>query len=481
MNDRSHVISGSVADNVNINKQAVGGGGGLLQNNTYTTSTSKSNRKISESIEAPIRQQSPLATMQSAKMNSTHPSTQSNLYPSLPTNTAADYSQFVNSTPMGLNTAMSSLLIDKQSMLAPQSLDNNALQRLVESSHLILDDNETLQVNSAQDFIALFKSASSAIGSANASPRTSSSGDSTGTTPPSIQQTPSSGSSSVSGGHSPVASSGTTSDDKLVKCVAIFGNTGDGKSHTLNHTFFNGRSIFRTSQKQETCTMGVWCAYDPVTNALIFDTEGLLGTTSNENKRMRLLLKVLAISDVIIYRTRAERLHNDLFKFLSDASVAYLKYFSKELKQAAVKLKLDTISSLGPDCVIFHETQHTETLCDEIDPEGHLRTVAHQLRDRFSKLDLSYDSFSSVEYVGTRTSPSVLTGAVPLSTDFSRLAHTVRSLLKNNSVRPPRKLSSVYHVFKVLNDKFNGVITKNQISTFADEYFTCSALCLACG
>jgi zinc finger FYVE domain-containing protein 1 len=36
----------------------------------------------------------------------------------------------------------------------------------------------------------------------------------------------------------------------------------------------------------------------------------------NEDKRVRLLLKVLAISDVIIYKTRAERLHNDLFNFI---------------------------------------------------------------------------------------------------------------------------------------------------------------------
>jgi zinc finger FYVE domain-containing protein 1 len=285
-------------------------------------------------------------------------------------------------------------------------------------------------------------------------------------------------------------------DDKLVKCVAIFGNTGDGKSHTLNHTFFNGRNIFTTSQKQETCTMGVWCAFDPITNSLIFDTEGLLGTTSNENKRLRLLLKVLAISDVIIYRTRAERLHNDLFKFLSDASVAYLKYFTKELKTAASKLKLDTISSLGPCCVIFHETQHTDVLCDEIDSNGHQRTVSHQLAERFSKLDLNYNAFSSIEYVGTRTCFSASNsnqmlnnvsnlgnsnGRSIVSTDFTKLAQTVRDLLRNNSVRPPRKLSSIYHVLKVLNDKFNGVITKNQISTFADEYFTCSSICLSCG
>ncbi|CAF0730903.1 unnamed protein product [Brachionus calyciflorus] len=341
-----------------------------------------------------------------------------------------------------------SSLEEQKAMLIPQNLDNSAIQKIIceeVKSHIILDDNESLQVKSAQEFINLFRN--------------------------NIVKTLVSDSVSA-----------VLNEDKLVKCVSIFGNTGDGKSHTLNHTFFNGRSIFRTSQKQETCTMGVWCAYDSVTNSLIFDTEGLLGTTSNENKRMRLLLKVLAISDVIIYRTRAERLHNDLFKFLSDASTAYLKYFSKELKQAAVKLKLDTISSLGPDCVIFHETQHTDILRDEIDSDGHERTVSHQLRDRFSRLDLGYSAYSSLEYVGTRTSFN--NNAIEknfVSTDFTKLAHTVRKLLKNNSVRPPRKLSSIYQVFKVLNDKFNGVITKNQVSTFADEYFTCSSVCLSCG
>jgi hypothetical protein len=393
-----------------------------------------------------------------------------------------------------------SLLIDKQAMLEPQDLDNNSLlQRLISDeikAYLILDDNELLQYKSAQEFIALFRTNYPVNGAAsnlnspnkpnqhhtseislNSSSSFSSSPTSSATTPSPHQQPP-------------------LNDDKLVKCVSIFGNTGDGKSHSLNHTFFNGRPIFRTSNKQETCTMGVWCAYDSVTNSLIFDTEGLLGTTGNENKRMRLLLKVLAISDIIIYRTRAERLHNDLFKFLSDASVAYLKYFSKELKAAAQKLKLDTISSLGPDCVIFHETQHTDILTDEYDIDGHMRTVAHQLRDRFAKLDLSYNAFSSIEYVGTRTSfmnqhqnsnvilnnmmvmkNGTTNARMLVSTDFTKLAHTVRNLLRNNSVRPPRKLSSIYTVFKVLNDKFNGVINKNQISTFADEYFTCSGLC----
>jgi zinc finger FYVE domain-containing protein 1 len=359
-------------------------------------------------------------------------------------------------------------LEDAMQMMQPQKLDNNAIQTLVQDqvkAYLMLDEKECLQIKSASEFVALFKTKASLVASSKELDMSTSSQANNQTNAPALLQ----------------QQQQQSNDDKHVKCVSIFGNTGDGKSHTLNHTFFNGRQIFQTSQKQETCTVGVWCAYDSVTNSLIFDTEGLLGATTNENKRMRLLLKVMAISDVIIYRTRAERLHNDLFKFLSDASVAYLKYFNKELKAAAAKLKLDTLSSLGPCCVIFHETQHTEPLNDEIDMNGHQRTVSHQLAERFTKLELSYEAFSSIEYVGTRTSFNFNSKQMIASTDFTKLAQAVRDLLRNNSVRPPRKLTSIYHVLKVLNDKFNGNINKNQINTFADEYFTCSALCLSCG
>ena len=148
-----------------------------------------------------------------------------------------------------------------------------------------------------------------------------------------------------------------------MKVVSIFGNTGDGKSHTLNHTFFGGQEVFPTSTNQTSCTVGVWAAHDPVHNAIIIDTEGLLGVTSNQNQRTRLLLKVLAISDVIIYRTRADRLHNDMFMFLGDASKAYMKHFTQELRAASQRCKMDQpLSTLGPAVIIFHETQHTEVL-----------------------------------------------------------------------------------------------------------------------
>ncbi len=58
-----------------------------------------------------------------------------------------------------------------------------------------------------------------------------------------------------------------------------------------------------------------------------------MGGSTNENRRIRQLLKVLAVSDVVVYKTRAERLHNDLFYFLADASKAYNDHFSAELKK----------------------------------------------------------------------------------------------------------------------------------------------------
>lgn len=64
--------------------------------------------------------------------------------------------------------------------------------------------------------------------------------------------------------------------EELLKVVSIFGNTGEGKSHTLNHTFFLAREVFKTSPNQESCTVGVWAAMDPVHRVVVIDTEGLL-------------------------------------------------------------------------------------------------------------------------------------------------------------------------------------------------------------
>lgn len=78
-----------------------------------------------------------------------------------------------------------------------------------------------------------------------------------------------------------------------VKVVSIFGNTGDGKSYTMNEIFFKGKEVFCTSSDQDSCTVGIWVAYDRNLDVICIDTEGLLGATSNENQRTRLLLKVI--------------------------------------------------------------------------------------------------------------------------------------------------------------------------------------------
>ena len=102
------------------------------------------------------------------------------------------------------------------------------------------------------------------------------------------------------------------------KVVSIVGNAGDGKSYALNKIFFHNEDAehheeeaFSTSASSEgSCTLGVWAAFEPRTQTLVLDTEGMLGVNysgkelANENRRTRQLLKVLAISDVVIYKTR---------------------------------------------------------------------------------------------------------------------------------------------------------------------------------
>uniref|UniRef100_A0A8C5HHR1 Zinc finger, FYVE domain containing 1 n=1 Tax=Gouania willdenowi TaxID=441366 RepID=A0A8C5HHR1_GOUWI len=261
--------------------------------------------------------------------------------------------------------------------------------------------------------------------------------------------------------------------DELLKVVSIFGNTGEGKSHTLNHTFFLGREVFKTSPTQESCTVGVWAAMDPLHWVVVIDTEGLLGAGTHQGQRTRLLLKVLAISDVIIYRTHADRLHDDLFKFLGDASDAYMKHFTKELKATTTRCGLDVpLSTLGPAVIIFHETVHTKLLGSDKPSES----VDRLLQERFRKLDLFPEAFSSIQYRGTRTyNPP---------TDFCGLLRSLEQQLDNNTTRSPRSAGVIYKALQALSDRFSGDITEEFMASntfFPDEYFTCSSICLSCG
>uniref|UniRef100_A0A8C3AKY3 Zinc finger FYVE-type containing 1 n=1 Tax=Cyclopterus lumpus TaxID=8103 RepID=A0A8C3AKY3_CYCLU len=236
---------------------------------------------------------------------------------------------------------------------------------------------------------------------------------------------------------------------------------------------FLGREVFKTSPTQESCTVGVWAAMDPVHRVVVIDTEGLLGAGANQGQRTRLLLKVLAICDVVIYRTHADRLHDDLFKFLGDASDAYLKHFTRELKATTTRCGLDVpLSTLGPAVIIFHETVHTKLLGTDKPSESAERL----LQERFRKLGLFPEAFSSIHYRGTRTyNPP---------TDFSGLLRSLEQQLDNNTTRSPRSASVIYKALQALSERFSGEISDEHMagnSFFPDEYFTCSSLCLSCG
>ncbi|XP_021913704.1 zinc finger FYVE domain-containing protein 1-like isoform X2 [Zootermopsis nevadensis] len=253
-----------------------------------------------------------------------------------------------------------------------------------------------------------------------------------------------------------------------VKVVSVFGNTGDGKSHTLNQTFFEGGEVFSTSSEQDSCTLGVWVAYDPHMKVICLDTEGLLGSTSHENQRTRLLLKVLALSDIVIYRTRSERLHRDMFTFLGSASRAYTQHFQAALQVVGQRNEFGgPLSALGPAVIIFHETRHTRTL------QASLTDSAEDLlRNRFAQNKLEIEAFSSLRYVGIQTlSPP---------TDFSDFRAAVQSELENTTVRSPRQPQVVFHTLKVLNDKFNGELENSSVVLFPDQYFTCPIKCSSC-
>lgn len=160
----------------------------------------------------------------------------------------------------------------------------------------------------------------------------------------------------------------------------------------------------------------------------------MLGQAGNENQRLRQLLKVLAVSDIVIYKTKAERLHNDLFYFLGDASKTYNEHFHDELQKVG-----DEGSILGPKVIVVHETRHTDVL------GGSGKNAAESvLRDRLRQLKQDASAFSKISYIGYKAE-----GNGNGSKHFKRVRDLITKELKDTSVRSPRKVSLVYNMFKV--------------------------------
>ncbi|KAH8387037.1 hypothetical protein KR093_004220, partial [Drosophila rubida] len=247
-----------------------------------------------------------------------------------------------------------------------------------------------------------------------------------------------------------------------IKVISIFGNTGDGKSHTMNQVFFDGDPVFRTSTEQSSCTIGVYAAMQREQGVLCLDTEGLLGTTAKSNKRMRMLLKILAISDIVVYRTRSERLHSDMYEFLGTASKAFCLHFTQALQS------MGNGSTLGPAVIIFHETHYTKPLESTVE-----ESAEDKLRNSFARLNYETNAFSSLRYVGIQTDAKS-------STNFQKITDALRLEIENTAVRSPRQPSVVFKAMKLLNQKFAGEIIEKAINPFPEQYFTCGAHCESC-
>jgi len=263
------------------------------------------------------------------------------------------------------------------------------------------------------------------------------------------------------------------------KVVSILGNSGDGKSYALNQIFFphenKEEEVFPTSSSSDgRCTFGVWAAFEPRTQTLVLDTEGMLGISatgkgkSDENQRSRQLLKVLAISDVVIFKTRAERIQSDLIYFLGDASKAYNNHFSNELRGMSD-------SPMGPTVIIFHETKYTSKLQGSSEPGG--KSPERILEDHFSALDQDISAFSRLRYFGVQREGQ--NGCNETET-FSRLRDLVKQELEDTSVRSARNMELIFKAFTALNEKFSGDICSTSHRSFPDEYFTCRTHCSAC-
>jgi zinc finger FYVE domain-containing protein 1 len=195
------------------------------------------------------------------------------------------------------------------------------------------------------------------------------------------------------------------------------------------------------------------------------DTEGLQSVAQNENTQHRMLMKILAVTDIIIYRTRSERLTADMYKFLGTASKIYQKHLSPLLSD---KASSSSGSAAGPTVIIFQEVHNTWPLETNI-----MDLPENIIKDKFSEMKLNIDAFSSLKYIGIKTNSA--------PTDFNPL----KSILKNdieNKLKPTRTIRSIYDQLELLNEKFSDSLDYNidREYTFHESHFTCETMCESC-
>jgi len=150
--------------------------------------------------------------------------------------------------------------------------------------------------------------------------------------------------------------------DENVKVVSVIGATKQGKSHLLNHVFFNGEEVFETSNSVCCCllllvaymchlttipilllwkylskTCGAWAVVhkNKATNEkiIIIDTEGLFGTqfgkrVISDEQRKFMLYRVMCMSNVVIFNRRGAVIDQADLALLENGDVALEQGYS---------------------------------------------------------------------------------------------------------------------------------------------------------
>lgn len=128
-----------------------------------------------------------------------------------------------------------------------------------------------------------------------------------------------------------------------------------------------------------------------------------------------------------------------MYTFLGGASKAYKEHFSAALKKVLAKTDCERIAGgLGPGVIIFHETHYTDTLHQSASVT---QSVEDILQSTFADLNMSYDAFSFIKYIGVKTTNSV--------TSFEKLKNPLFEKLESTEVRSPRDAKYVYLTLKV--------------------------------
>ncbi|CAG0884574.1 unnamed protein product [Cyprideis torosa] len=200
-------------------------------------------------------------------------------------------------------------------------------------------------------------------------------------------------------------------------------------------------------------------------------------------------LMILSISDVVIYRTTAERGLDDLlFTFLHEASQSYSRHFRKTLEKAGFRgrsksegKRMSTDEENDrPNVIIFHESLRTDVLKDtlmEAPGPAPSYPLEHQLRVEGRDFTIKDLHLGSLKYVGVRASDPK---------KFDQLSELVEKLISTATPRSPKE---IYRELELLTDKFSfplDVQMRNKdwsaaTSRLFDDVLTCPEVCRACG